>query len=92
MMTADLLSGDADVTDHTADSSSGNEHPFAFAPTFIQLVEEVLVVLQSPKLCLMAFVFLQSPIRRRGDYEVNTLVWNPREITRIAYVQAMVSG
>jgi len=55
-------------------------------PHFLELVVEDIVVGDEPQLVLMERIFLQSPIRRRGNYQMDGFDSDPVEMTRIALV------
>src|SRR5436190_23873670 len=58
-------------------------------PNFIEFIEKCVVIFDFPKLIVVPFVFLQRPIRRRYNNEVNACIRNPAQIARIAEAQTM---
>jgi len=88
-----LLSRNTDIADHATNAATAHQYPPALPPHFVELHQEVLVVLEMSHLCRVAWrVFLQSPIGWRGHYEVNAGVWYPRKVPRIAQMNPMLGA
>ena len=68
-----LASGQAHVTDDADESPAGHQGPVAQAPDLIELIEKLVVVGDPAELAGRAVVLLESPVRRRGQHEVNRL-------------------
>jgi len=73
------LAWDAHVPHNTADAASVYENSLTFAPHPVELIEESLVVPKFAELPLACLIFLEGPVRGRGDYEMNRFVSYPRE-------------
>ena len=77
------------VTDNAADPATSHQYACAFLPDLVEFVEELVVVLNVPHLPGVPRILLQSPIRRRGDHQVNRCVGNPGEVAGVASMEAM---
>jgi len=70
MVAARLAAREADVADHDAEPTAGNEGPLTCAPDAIELIEEVLVARQVTELSLALWIFFETSVRRRGYNQV----------------------
>ena len=60
-----------DVAYHADESPTRYERPVADAPDRIELIEELVVVGDPAQLPRAPAVFLEGPVRRRREHEVN---------------------
>jgi hypothetical protein len=70
-MSAELLAGQADITDYADQSPPGDKNSKAVGPDACELEDELLVVLDVPQLARVFVVPLERPIRGRCDDEVD---------------------
>src|SRR5687768_17708014 len=70
VVTTGLLASNANVPDIATDATARHEHTQTLAPDLVELFEEPRVVIDCPHLVGVAIVFFESPVRRRGDDEM----------------------
>src|SRR2546421_2413979 len=87
-----LPAWNANIAHNAANPSAGREDSCAFAPDFVEFIEERVVICDLAKLIFVFFVFFQRPIRRRGDDEMDASIRNPREIACVAEPETMFSA
>ncbi len=63
--------GQAHIPDNATDPATRNQYPVAMSPDFLELVVKLLVLGNRAELILVWRVFLQRPVRRRRDNQVD---------------------
>jgi len=63
--------GQADVPDDAHEPAAGNQHAIAMLPYLVELVMEGVIIFDEPKLAFVAGIFLERPVRRRGQGQVD---------------------
>jgi len=91
MMTAIAFARNTDISDYTAQSSAWNQNADTLLQDLIQLGKKPFVVSNCAKLSLVRFVFLQRPVRWRGDNQMNAFGGNERKFASITFMNAMLS-
>jgi hypothetical protein len=66
-----LAAGQADVPDDDYEPAAGNQHTKAMLPYLVELVLEGVIIFHEPKLAFAAGIFLERPVRRRGQDQVD---------------------
>jgi hypothetical protein len=66
-----LAAGQADVPDDAHQPAAGNQQAEAMLPYLVELAVEGVIVFHEPKLAFAAGVILESPVRRRGQDQVD---------------------
>jgi hypothetical protein len=66
-----LAAGQADVPDDAHEPAAGNQHAKAMLPYLVELVMEGVIIFDEPKLAFAAGIFLERPVRRRGQDQVD---------------------
>jgi hypothetical protein len=66
-----LAAGQADIPDDAHDPATGNQHAKAMLPYLVELVMEGLIIFDEPELAFAAGIFLERPVRRRGQDQVD---------------------
>ena len=62
---------EAYIADHADQPTAGDKDPEAMPPDLLQFVVERVVIGDQSQLALVDRVFLESPVRRRGDNQVD---------------------
>jgi len=84
-----LAPGEADVTHHADEASSGDEHAERLRPHELKFAEELFVFLDVAQLALGLVVALEGPVRGRGDDEMDGFIGYEGEIACVALHEAM---
>jgi len=87
-----LSTRETDVTDDTDQSATRYKHPMAGRPHLVELGDKTAVISDMTQLIGMLPVFLQRPIRRRSDDQVDTILCKKIEVPGIGVVQLMPCG
>jgi hypothetical protein len=66
-----LASGQADVPDDAHEPAAGNQHAKAMLPYLVELVMEGVIIFHEPKLAFAVGIFLECPVRGRGQGQVD---------------------
>jgi hypothetical protein len=72
------------VTDHTDEPSSGNEDPENVFPNLLQFLDKGFVFIYVAKLVRVLVITLQVPVRGRGDYEMDRLIFQEGQIPGVS--------
>jgi hypothetical protein len=66
-----LAAGQANIPDDAHQPAAGNRHAKAMLPHLVELIVKGVIVLNEPKLAFAAGIFLEGPVRRRGQDQVD---------------------
>ena len=81
--------GHAHVADDATDAPARDQYPGAFLPRLVELVKECFVGFDRAELTIDLRVFLERPIGRRGDDQVNGSVRNLGQVAGVALSKRM---
>jgi hypothetical protein len=66
-----LAAGQADIPDDAHEPAAGNQHAKAMLPYLVELVMEGVIIFDEPKLTFAVGIFLERPVWRRGQDQVD---------------------
>jgi hypothetical protein len=66
-----LSARQANVSDDTHEPTARNQHAKAMLPHLVELVMKGVIIFDESKLAFVMGVFLERPVRRRGQSQVN---------------------
>jgi hypothetical protein len=84
--------GQAHVSDHANQPTSGHQCVVAAAPNFVERFEKRFVVLDVTKLAVSPFVFLQRPVGWRCHDEVDGVGLKEVQVPRIRIAKCVCRG
>jgi hypothetical protein len=66
-----LAAGQANIPDDAHEPAAGNQQAKAMSPHLVELVMEGVIIFDEPKLAFAVGIFLERPVGRRGQDQVD---------------------
>jgi hypothetical protein len=82
-MSAVLSPRQANITNYNDQSPTRDEDAIHFSPHLIDVLDELFVIRDAPKLVRVLGILFEAPIGRARDHKVNRFIWNSREAAAI---------
>jgi len=76
MPTVVLAASDANVSDDASYTAAGYQDAKAAFPDLLEFIMELFIIFDCTELVLVFRVFLQGPVRGRGNYQMDRFIWN----------------